>query len=69
MANWGLTCKGCGKSFPYSEISEDTLVDYYLPAKPELPHEGTERECPNCKAKFTYRKSELIYRTGEKASG
>ncbi|HTX13940.1 MAG TPA: hypothetical protein VMD77_01510 [Candidatus Baltobacteraceae bacterium] len=63
MANWGLTCKGCGATFRYSEITEATLEDYLMPAKPDIPLEGMERECPRCKAKFTYQKSELIYQT------
>jgi hypothetical protein len=60
MASWGLICKGCRQVFRYSEISE-TLADYFLPAKPEIAAEGIERECPNCKAKFVYQKSELTY--------
>lgn len=65
MANWGLTCKGCGEVFRYSEIKE-TLADYFLPAKPEIAPEGVERECPSCKATFTYRRSELTYRSSER---
>jgi hypothetical protein len=67
MPSWGLTCKGCGDIFRYSEISENTLVDYFLPAKPEFPARGVERECPSCKAKFTYQKSELMYQTAKTA--
>jgi hypothetical protein len=66
MAIWGLTCKGCGQVFRYSEISERTLIDYFLPAKPEIAPEGEERECPHCKAKFVYRRNELTYNPLEK---
>jgi hypothetical protein len=61
MASWGLTCKGCGELFRYSEISETTLIDYFLPAKPEIAPEGVERECPGCKARFVYQRNELTY--------
>jgi hypothetical protein len=61
MASWRLTCKGCGETFRYSEINENTLVDYFLPAKPEIGPEGVEHECPNCKARFVYQRNELTY--------
>jgi hypothetical protein len=64
MASWGLTCKGCGQTFTYSKISE-RLVDYFLPAKPEIAAEGVERECPNCKAKCVYKRNELTYNSPE----
>ncbi|HEX4001990.1 MAG TPA: hypothetical protein VHX36_05035 [Candidatus Acidoferrales bacterium] len=64
MASWGLTCKGCGQTFVYSRISE-TLADYFLPAKPEIATEGVERECPKCKERFTYLRSELTYHPPE----
>jgi hypothetical protein len=67
MANWGLTCKGCGQVFRYSEISEMTLVDYFLPTKPEIAAEGVERECPNCRAKFVYQGNELTYEALKKS--
>ena len=38
-----------------------TLVDYFLPTKPEIAAEGVERECPNCRAKFVYQRNELTY--------
>jgi hypothetical protein len=60
MANWGLKCKHCGVIFAHSRIGE-TLVDYFMPAKPEFPPEGLERECPNCKTKCTYWQNELRY--------
>jgi hypothetical protein len=65
MASWGLTCKGCGEVFRYSEIKE-TLADYFLPAKPDIAPEGVERECPNCKKKFVYQRNELTYEFLEK---
>jgi hypothetical protein len=36
MANWALNCKACGRSFTFADI-EDTLENYFLPAKPLFP--------------------------------
>jgi len=62
MASWALACKNCRKVFTYSRIS-DTLADYYLPTRPTFPPSGVERECPRCKSKFTYQRSELTFQS------
>jgi DNA-directed RNA polymerase subunit RPC12/RpoP len=61
MANWGLKCKRCGVIFTHSRIGE-TLTDYFVPLKPELPTEGLELECPHCKTKSIYLRNDLTYK-------
>jgi hypothetical protein len=61
MANWELKCEQCGRSFTFAEI-EDTLENYYLPARPNFPNEGLSLECPHCLTKFTYFRNDLAYR-------
>jgi hypothetical protein len=36
-------------------------VEYFFPKKPEVPTEGLEMECPECKTKCVYQQSELWY--------
>jgi hypothetical protein len=62
MASWALACKNCRAVFAYSQIS-DTLADHYLPTRPAFPPSGVERECPNCKSKFTYQGSDLTFQS------
>jgi uncharacterized CHY-type Zn-finger protein len=64
MAVWGLHCKQCDEYFIHSRIG-DTLADQFDPPKPKFPANGSELECPSCKAKFTYQQHELIYRFEE----
>ena len=45
---------------PHAEIG-NTLVDYFLPKKPEVSTEGLEMECPECKTKYVYQQNELWY--------
>jgi hypothetical protein len=40
---------------------DDTLENYYFPARPELPVEGVVITCPNCSTTSTYAKQELVY--------
>jgi len=61
MARWVLTCKRCGEIFTYSQISE-ALADYFDPEKPKFPPKGLECECPNCKGKSSYQRTELTFR-------
>jgi rubredoxin len=49
MASRALTCKRCQWIFTFSD------------PKPTFPPNGVELVCPHCKAKFTYRRYELIY--------
>jgi hypothetical protein len=60
MARWVFTCKNCSKVVPHAEIG-NTLVDYFLPKKPEVSTEGLEMECPECKTKYVYQQNELWY--------
>jgi hypothetical protein len=60
MARWVFTCKNCYKIVPHAEIG-NTLTDYFFPKKPEVPSEGQELECPECKTKSTYHQNELWY--------
>jgi hypothetical protein len=62
VASWVLVCKSCGNAFTHSPVTE-TLADYYLPSKPEFPPDGEEHECPNCKVKSTYQRTELRYQS------
>lgn len=62
MASWVLKCKNCRVVFTHSQIS-NTLADYYIPARPQFPPEGLERECPTCKVKSTYQQHELMYQS------
>jgi hypothetical protein len=63
MASWVLCCKNCQDVFVHSAIP-DTTPNFYLPLRPEFSAEGDERECPNCKAKFVYQRTELRYHAG-----
>jgi hypothetical protein len=60
MARWVFTCKNCCKVVPHAEIG-GTLMDYFFPKKPEVPVEGQELECPECKTKSIYQQNELWY--------
>jgi hypothetical protein len=60
MARWVFTCKNCSKVVPHTEIGR-TLMDYFLPKKPEVSTEGLEMECPECKTKYVYQQNELWY--------
>lgn len=68
MANWSLACKNCNKPFAYSQIA-DTLSEFFIPSRPEIPPEGVERECPNCNATATYRRNELRYQSEGQSRG
>lgn len=68
MASWNLACKNCDKQFVYSQIG-DTLVDVFIPLRPEFPPEGVARECPKCKAKATYQIDELRYSSEPQSRG
>ena len=68
MASWSLACRNCNKQFTYSQIG-DTLLDAFIPLRPEFPPEGVERECPNCKAKAIYQRNELRYQSEPQSRG
>jgi hypothetical protein len=60
---WAISCRNCKKAFPHSEIRElHAITDYLgLPEKPEFPAGGQELECPHCKSKGTYQRTDLWY--------
>jgi hypothetical protein len=68
MESWTLVCKNCHKAFAYSKIG-NTLGDFFLPLRPEIPPEGVERECPNCKVHAIYQRNELRYQSEAKSRG
>jgi len=68
MASWDFACKKCDKAFTFSPIRE-SLTDYFMPLKPEMPPQGVERECPHCKTISSYQRPDLIYQSGEKSRG
>ena len=61
MATWVLACGKCGSKFTHSQIKDQALTDYFLPAKPALAFEGSEFECPNCRDKAVYKTVDLRY--------
>jgi hypothetical protein len=61
-----LVCKNCHKAFAYSKIG-NTLGDFFLPLRPEIPPEGVECECPNCKVQAIYQRNELRYQSEAKS--
>jgi hypothetical protein len=63
MPSWILNCAGRGTKFTHSVIEPRKIEDHYLPAKPEFAPEGAELECPGCKQKATYQRSDLRYQT------
>lgn len=65
MASWVFVCKNCSSAFTHSEVGE-TLSDYFLPVRPEVPPEGVERQCPSCKFKSTYTRADLRYQSESK---
>jgi len=68
MASWGLDCRNCHKAFAYSKIG-DTLLDVFIPSRPEFPPQGVERECPHCKQKAIYQLNELRYQSEPQSRG
>jgi predicted RNA-binding Zn-ribbon protein involved in translation (DUF1610 family) len=62
MATWILTCKNCGAEITCSQIG-DTLLDYLIPARPNIPPEGVEYECPTCRTTSIYRRYERVFRS------
>jgi hypothetical protein len=61
---WVIDCRNCRATFIHSEIGVDRkLNDYLYPTKPEFPAEGTELECPSCRTKAIYERTDLRYKT------
>ena len=60
MAAWGFTCANCNKQFAQFRI-EDTVENYFIAEKPDVPKGGKEFACPNCGHKATYQRNDLAY--------
>jgi DNA-directed RNA polymerase subunit RPC12/RpoP len=62
-ARWAISCHNCNKAFTHSQIAEPHRITDYLalPSKPEFPLAGQELECPHCKSKAMYQRTDLWY--------
>jgi phage FluMu protein Com len=62
-ARWAISCRNCKKAFAHAEVSEPQGItdSFGLPDKPEFPVGGKELECPHCKSKDTYQRTDLWY--------
>jgi rubredoxin len=61
MPRWTLKCDNCNFEFTHSLIEDSGLVSFLEPSKPEFPEGGSELECPNCRHKDTFQRTELTY--------
>jgi hypothetical protein len=48
-------------AFEHTKINNYTLVNYLDPAKPEVPPEGIQMECPRCGHAAIYKRTDLFY--------
>jgi hypothetical protein len=62
MPSWIITCPNCRVPFEHSRINDYTLLNYLDPAKPEVPSEGVQLECPRCGHAAIYERTDLFYR-------
>jgi hypothetical protein len=60
VACWTLTGGNCGSNFVHSLIEDNSVLNFFLPQKPEFPDGGSE-ECPNCRRKAIYKRTDLRY--------
>jgi hypothetical protein len=60
MARWVLRCPNCSQTFVYAEI-EDTLANYFSPAKPKFPESGQTLTCTHCGRESLFQRTELSY--------
>jgi hypothetical protein len=59
---WVIDCRTRLASITHSEIGKDRrLIDYLIPAAPEIPSNGQEMVCPSCKTRATYTRRDLHY--------
>jgi hypothetical protein len=59
---WVVSCRGCFKTFVQSYVGHARHIEDYLrPTEPEVPNEGIELECPKCKTKAVYYRTDLRY--------
>jgi ribosomal protein S27E len=62
MASWVLQCGNCKVVFAHSQIDDRSILNYYIPEKPDFPSGGILLECPSCGTRATYQLAELSYR-------
>ena len=62
MASWTLKCSYCNLPFQHSVI-DATVMNFFLPAKPDFLPGGSQLRCPNCGETATYLRTDLIYRS------
>ena len=60
MPKWVLKCDNCNSEFTHSMITDQSAENYFLPQKPVIG--DAELECPHCGYKYTYDRSDLMYR-------
>jgi DNA-directed RNA polymerase subunit RPC12/RpoP len=60
MTNWVLRCPNCSKKFVHSKI-EDTLANYFLPAKPKFSKGGQRLTCSHCGKESLFQQTDLTY--------
>ena len=60
MASWALRCPNCHSMFTHAPV-EDTLENFYIPAKPTFPVGGKSLDCPHCGHTHRYQEIDLIY--------
>jgi hypothetical protein len=58
MARWILRCPDCSRTFVHSEI-EDTLANYFFPAKPNFPKDGQTLTCTHCGKESLFQRTDL----------
>jgi hypothetical protein len=62
MPSWVITCRNCRVDFEHTKINNYTLLNFLDPAKPEVPPEGVQLECPKCGHAAIYKRTDLFYR-------
>ncbi len=62
MPRWVLTCPSCNQEFTHSQIEKREFQDFYFDKKPAFPNTGLAIDCPHCRARSVFQKSQLTYR-------
>jgi hypothetical protein len=61
MAIWIASCKNCNRLLKNWGVEGKGMENFFLPAKPELPTEGTNLKCSGCGVEATYHAFNLVY--------
>ena len=59
MQNWMIQCDACKLKFAHSMIPDLGRLNLLQPAKPRLPLDGDECECPQCGHIAKYKRTDL----------